>query len=91
MTSRAAALGMVAAGAAGLVAGYTAGFGPRSQVFGDFPWCADPGPADDPRIALTFDDGPNEPYTSRLLDLLAEHHATATFFQVGRCGQCGSH
>ncbi|MET3807774.1 peptidoglycan/xylan/chitin deacetylase (PgdA/CDA1 family) [Nakamurella sp. UYEF19] len=36
-------------------------------------------------IALTFDDGPNEPFTSQIADFLHEHGITATFFQVGRC------
>lgn len=35
-------------------------------------------------IYLTFDDGPNEPYTSRVLDILAEHGAKATFFVCGQ-------
>jgi peptidoglycan/xylan/chitin deacetylase (PgdA/CDA1 family) len=35
-------------------------------------------------VALTFDDGPNDPYTSQLLDLLARHQARATFFLIGR-------
>lgn len=35
-------------------------------------------------VALTYDDGPNPPDTERLLDVLAEHHAKATFFVVGR-------
>lgn len=34
-------------------------------------------------IALTFDDGPHPIYTPRLLDLLKEHGARATFFVVG--------
>jgi peptidoglycan-N-acetylglucosamine deacetylase len=34
-------------------------------------------------IALTFDDGPNESYTLRLLDLLARYDAHATFFLIG--------
>lgn len=33
--------------------------------------------------ALTFDDGPHPIYTPRLLDVLAEHGARATFFVVG--------
>ena len=38
----------------------------------------------DPRqMALTFDDGPNDPYTFKLLDLLAQHEAKATFFVIG--------
>jgi peptidoglycan-N-acetylglucosamine deacetylase len=38
---------------------------------------------DGPYIAFTFDDGPNQKLTPRLLDLLAEHHIHATFFVVG--------
>jgi peptidoglycan-N-acetylglucosamine deacetylase len=34
-------------------------------------------------IALTFDDGPNEPYTSRILDVLKQYNVRATFFLVG--------
>jgi peptidoglycan/xylan/chitin deacetylase (PgdA/CDA1 family) len=34
-------------------------------------------------VALTFDDGPNDPYTQRLLDLLARYQAQATFFLIG--------
>ena len=35
-------------------------------------------------VALTFDDGPNEPYTSRVLDILASHNIKVTFFIVGK-------
>jgi len=35
-------------------------------------------------IALTFDDGPNEPYTRQILDVLAEYGAKATFFVIGK-------
>src|SRR4029453_14806925 len=38
---------------------------------------------DGPYIALTFDDGPHEKLTPRLLDLLAQHHVHATFFVIG--------
>ena len=38
---------------------------------------------DGPYIALTFDDGPSEKLTPRLLDLLAQHHIHATFFVIG--------
>lgn len=34
-------------------------------------------------IFLTFDDGPNEPYTSQILDVLKAHEAKATFFVCG--------
>jgi peptidoglycan/xylan/chitin deacetylase (PgdA/CDA1 family) len=39
---------------------------------------------DGPYIALTFDDGPNETLTPKLLDLLAARHLKATFFVVGQ-------
>src|SRR5438045_8877201 len=38
---------------------------------------------DGPYIALTFDDGPSEKLTPRLLDLLAQYHIQATFFVIG--------
>ena len=39
---------------------------------------------DGPYIAMTFDDGPNEKLTPRLLNLLAAHHIKATFFVIGQ-------
>jgi peptidoglycan/xylan/chitin deacetylase (PgdA/CDA1 family) len=35
-------------------------------------------------IALTYDDGPNDIATERLLEVLARHEARATFFLIGR-------
>src|SRR5437763_10715233 len=35
-------------------------------------------------VALTFDDGPDPRWTPRVLDLLREYHAHATFFEVGK-------
>ena len=35
-------------------------------------------------MALTFDDGPNPPYTDRILDVLRQERVRATFFVVGR-------
>jgi len=35
-------------------------------------------------IALTFDDGPNEVFTPKVLDLLKKHQAKATFFCIGK-------
>jgi peptidoglycan-N-acetylglucosamine deacetylase len=40
--------------------------------------------SDPAQFALTFDDGPNEPYTLELLDLLAGHDVRATFFLIGQ-------
>jgi len=36
------------------------------------------------QIALTFDDGPNDPHTLRLLDVLSKHSVPSTFFLIGR-------
>jgi peptidoglycan/xylan/chitin deacetylase (PgdA/CDA1 family) len=36
------------------------------------------------QIALTYDDGPNDPHTQRLLEVLARHNVHATFFLIGR-------
>jgi peptidoglycan/xylan/chitin deacetylase (PgdA/CDA1 family) len=36
------------------------------------------------QLALTYDDGPNDPHTLRLLDVLAGHGVRATFFVIGR-------
>ncbi len=37
------------------------------------------------RVALTFDDGPNEKTTKQILNTLDKYDAKATFFMVGRC------
>jgi peptidoglycan/xylan/chitin deacetylase (PgdA/CDA1 family) len=36
------------------------------------------------QIALTYDDGPNDPHTLKLLEVLARNNVRATFFMVGR-------
>jgi peptidoglycan-N-acetylglucosamine deacetylase len=36
------------------------------------------------QLALTYDDGPNDPHTLRLLEVLAKHEVRATFFLIGR-------
>lgn len=53
---------------------------PAAGVFGRVVWRGDGGRA---VVALTFDDGPNEPCTSRLLDVLRAEGVRATFFLVG--------
>lgn len=73
--------GLGAAAAAGLAAG---GFAyaskwPGSRIFGN----ALIAPARPGELALTFDDGPNENWTPRLLDALANHEVRATFFLLG--------
>jgi len=56
-------------------------FVPTSPVFGKVYYKANPA---EKVIALTFDDGPNEPYTSEILDILASQNVKATFFVIGK-------
>ena len=35
-------------------------------------------------LALTYDDGPSDPYTLRMLEVLARHNVKATFFLIGQ-------
>lgn len=44
-------------------------------------------PMDEKIIALTFDDGPNPPFTAHILELLTQHNARATFFVIGQNAQ----
>ena len=37
-----------------------------------------------PVVALTYDDGPNPPYTQEVLDVLDHYQVNATFFMIGR-------
>ncbi|SNS41970.1 polysaccharide deacetylase family sporulation protein PdaB [Anaerovirgula multivorans] len=41
------------------------------------------GSANTNKIALTFDDGPNQKYTTQILDVLKQHGVPATFFVLG--------
>jgi peptidoglycan-N-acetylglucosamine deacetylase len=72
---------ILAGTAAGAGAAYWLMMSPYSQAFGPFPYR---GRTDKREVALTFDDGPNEPYTSLLADYLGAEGIPATFFQVGR-------
>jgi peptidoglycan-N-acetylglucosamine deacetylase len=73
---------LAATGAAALTAGgYAyAAMCPTSQIFGKA-IVASPQAQE---FALTYDDGPNDPYTLQLLDVLAKHDVKATFFVIGR-------
>jgi len=70
---------VLSAAAAASYAGY-ATMAPQSQLYGRTLTHGG-----DPRqFALTYDDGPNDPHTLRLLDVLARSQAKATFFLIGR-------
>lgn len=57
---------------------------PESQIFGNFPSRVK---TTNKTIYLTFDDGPNEPYTSQIIDYLDSKKIKATFFVVGDCAK----
>jgi peptidoglycan/xylan/chitin deacetylase (PgdA/CDA1 family) len=73
---------LAAAGTAGAscAAGYQA-MAPTGQWYGRTFTGLKPGSR---QLALTYDDGPNDPYTFRLLEILAHHNVKATFFLIGR-------
>jgi peptidoglycan-N-acetylglucosamine deacetylase len=73
------AAGVVAAAIAVLVWLFIA---PSAQVFGRYPYRR---PRPERVVAITFDDGPNEPYTSEIADFLDRRGIRGTFFQVGVC------
>src|SRR5262249_15872357 len=41
-------------------------------------------PSGSKQVALTYDDGPNDPHTMQLLDVLGRHEVRATFFMIGK-------
>jgi len=76
-----AEIAATAVGAGALAAGgYAyAAMWPTSQIFGQT-IIAGTNPSE---IALTYDDGPNDPDTFRLLEVLAHNGVRATFFIIG--------
>jgi peptidoglycan-N-acetylglucosamine deacetylase len=77
-------LGTIATVAGACAAASFAGFHtmwPTSQLYGGSFLGLPPGSR---KLALTYDDGPNDPYTMQLLDVLARHEVRATFFLIGK-------
>ena len=81
MNTTTIATAAAAVGAAGLLAGGCtyAALSAQSQLFGKV-LIAGRNPR---QIALTYDDGPNDVVTERLLEVLALHNVRATFFLIG--------
>lgn len=72
--------GTAAVAAAAVTAGYQS-MSPTGQWYGrTFTGIA----SGSKQLALTYDDGPNDPHTFRLLEVLAKHNVHATFFLIGR-------
>jgi peptidoglycan-N-acetylglucosamine deacetylase len=74
-------LGLIVGTSVALVyAGYNT-LSPRSQLYGRTFTGNDKNCRE---MALTFDDGPNDPHTLRLAEVLAKYDVKATFFLMGR-------
>ena len=54
---------------------------PTAQFFGP---SINRAPRESRSVVLTFDDGPAPPFTEQILDILAEHRISATFFLCGK-------
>jgi peptidoglycan/xylan/chitin deacetylase (PgdA/CDA1 family) len=52
-----------------------------SQIYGEM---ITHGPRDRMEVAITFDDGPNDPWTLRIADTLEQYGVQGTFFVVGK-------
>ncbi len=63
---------------------YEAVESPGNQIFGK---TLVSGPHDERVVALTYDDGPNPPYTTAIVDVLRKERVHATFFVVGQAVQ----
>jgi peptidoglycan/xylan/chitin deacetylase (PgdA/CDA1 family) len=69
-----------AAAAAAIAAGYQS-MAPTGQWYGrTFTGL----PRGSRQLALTYDDGPNDPHTLSLIEVLSRHNVRATFFMMGR-------
>jgi peptidoglycan/xylan/chitin deacetylase (PgdA/CDA1 family) len=77
-------LALALTGAVSIAAAGTAGYqsmAPTGQWYGQtFTGL----PRGSRQLALTYDDGPNDPHTLRLLEVLAKRGVQATFFLIGR-------
>jgi peptidoglycan/xylan/chitin deacetylase (PgdA/CDA1 family) len=77
-------LGLALTGAASVAAAAAAGYqsmAPTGQWYGR---TFSSLPTGTKQLALTYDDGPNDPHTRHLLEVLARHNVYATFFLIGR-------
>ena len=75
------ALAGIAAVAAGATFAGLHSMLPGSQLYGA---SFNGAPAGTRSLALTYDDGPNDPYTGQLLEVLERHGVKATFFLLGQ-------
>lgn len=57
---------------------------PSQFIVNAYGWNAQDTLRNKKKLVLTFDDGPDERWTPRILDILSREHVPATFFVVGR-------
>ena len=79
-----ASVRLAATGAVLLVAGATFWIGANSPTVTWFGSQVSHGSRDERTVAITFDDGPDDPYTLDIARILDEHGAKGTFFEVGK-------
>jgi peptidoglycan-N-acetylglucosamine deacetylase len=72
---------LAGAATAGVIAAGYQSMAPTGQWYGHTFTGIAPGTK---QLALTYDDGPNDPHTLRLLEVLAKRRVQATFFLIGR-------
>ncbi len=65
----------------GITAAYVGATTPGVTWFGGL---VHHGPRDGNQVAITFDDGPDPPYTLQIRDILDRYAVKATFFEVGK-------
>jgi len=65
----------------GVTAAYAGATTPSVTWFGGL---VHHGPRDGRQVAITFDDGPDPPYTLQIRDILDRYGVKATFFEVGK-------
>jgi peptidoglycan-N-acetylglucosamine deacetylase len=75
---------VVATAAAVITAGVTFWVGANSPTVTWFGSQVAHGPRDSREVAITFDDGPDDPYTLAIARILDQHGAKGTFFMVGK-------
>jgi len=80
-TFLAAGLGLATTSLILVTAGYVGATTPRARWFGAL---TSHGPRNSNLVALTFDDGPDDPYTLQIRDILDARGVKATFFTVGK-------
>ncbi len=79
-----ASVRLAATGAVLLVAGAMFWVGANSPTVNWFGSQVSHGSRDERRVAITFDDGPNDPYSLDIARILDEHGAKGIFFEVGK-------